>query len=462
MIFSTPEFAIFLIAVLFVLAFIGPKNTPRKIFLLCASYYFYGYWDYRFLSLIIASTLVDFWVGGQLEQTDSPTQRKKLLLLSLTFNLGMLGIFKYCNFFIDSMATILGSYGLHIGTLDIILPIGISFYTFQTLSYTIDIYNRSLRANKSLLNFALFVAFFPQLVAGPIERASHFLPQLDSVPRASSTNLFEGLRLFVLGLFKKVFLADRLAMFVDPVFSNPGVYDCATTWLAALAYSLQIYFDFSGYSDMAIGVARMMGYDLRINFNFPYRSKNIQEFWKRWHISLSTWVRDYIYIPLGGSRRGNKRTLINLLITMTLCGLWHGAAWTFVAWGGLHGIALILNRLTPQYRTSNMLRDILGWACTMLFVITGWVLFRASSFEVASTLLTQMFYPQDGLAWLSPFPVFVISATAILHIGEVKTHLRQALYSKVEWYTPAILFSLLWLVLFYAPQNFSPFIYFQF
>lgn len=461
MIFSSPEFIVFFALVLLTISLLGPRNTQRKAFLLCASYYFYAYWDYRFVSLIIASTLVDFWVGGRLEQTASTVARRVLLCISLSFNLGMLFTFKYFNFFIDSFGVMIEGLGMHTGSLDIILPIGISFYTFQTLSYTIDIYNKKLSANKSLLNFALFVAFFPQLVAGPIERASHFLPQLDTAPKTTRHDLLEGARLFTYGLFKKIFLADRLALFVDPIFANPGMYDSPTTWLAALAYSLQIYFDFSGYSDMAIGAARMMGYDLRVNFNFPYLSRNVSEFWRRWHISLSTWVRDYLYIPLGGSRKGPKRTAINLAISMTLCGLWHGAAWTFTAWGALHGLALIINRYIPDAKQTTI-RSILGWCATMLFVVVGWVLFRSPTFETAGKMLEQMFLPHDGLNWIAPFPLFVIAATSLLHLVEVKSNWMLSIYREFKWYTPAILFSLLWLSTIYAPQGFAPFIYFQF
>jgi alginate O-acetyltransferase complex protein AlgI len=234
--------------------------------------------------------------------------------------------------------------GFHPGSLDIILPVGISFYTFQTLSYTIDVYCGRIKANDSLLDFAPFVGFFPQLVAGPIVRASHFLPQLGEDKPLTRANAYLGFQRLVQGMFKKVFLADRLAMFSDHVFANAGAYDWATTWLAAVAYSLQIYFDFSGYSDMTIGTARIMGYDLGENFDFPYLSRSPREFWRRWHISLSTWIRDYICIPLGGSLASRGRTVVNVLVPMLLCGLWHGAAWTFVAWGGLHGLALVCNR----------------------------------------------------------------------------------------------------------------------
>ena len=465
MIFYSLEFLIFFSVLLVGLLLLRGNNQGRKVLLLAASWYFYAYWDWRFLSLILISTLVDFWVGSQLGVTADKEMRKRLLVMSLIVNLGLLGFFKYFNFFIESFSPLVESLGFHPGTLNIILPVGISFYTFQTLSYTIDVYRGKMEAHDSLLDFALFVGFFPQLVAGPIVRASHFLPQLDDYKPLTGANLYAGFQRFSYGLFKKVFLADRLAMFSDHVFANAGAYDCATTWLAAIAYSLQIYLDFSGYSDMAIGVARIMGYDLGENFNFPYLSKSPREFWRRWHISLSDWVRDYIYIPLGGSRKGSARTYFNVVLSMLLCGLWHGAAWTFVAWGGLHGLAQAGSRLFQ--RKDNGLAPAwkagFGWTFTMLFVVCGWVLFRAEGFGKAALMLRQMFMPNPGIGWYYPFVPLVLSGTAAIHVLEQCGKWRECfLPEQARWYSPALLFSLLWLVVVFYPVGFKPFIYFQF
>lgn len=465
MIFSQLEFFIFFAVVLLGLCFMR-SNTPRKVWLLAASYYFYAYWDWRFLSLILISTAVDYAIGLGLKNHEDKRIRRALLIISLCVNLGILGFFKYFNFFIESAQPLLQGMGLHVGTLNIILPVGISFYTFQTLSYSIDVYRRRMPAHESLLDFALFVGFFPQLVAGPIVRASHFLPQLTRYSALTSRNAYVGFQRFTYGLFKKVFLADRLALFADNVFVNAGGYDCATTWMGAIAYTLQIYFDFSGYSDMAIGIARVLGYDLGENFNFPYLSRNLQEFWRRWHISLSTWIRDYLYIPLGGNRKGPVRTYINLVGTMLLCGLWHGAAWTFVVWGGLHGAGMAVNRLwrnlfdrQPQGR----LVDMLCWSVTMLFVVVGWVIFRAPDFGKAWLMLRQMFAPQPGIEWFFPFVPAVAVATALVHgIKQIGCWEGYFLPEQARWYSPALLFSLLWLVVIFYPQGFTPFIYFQF
>lgn len=455
----------FFAAVLLGLLFLRGNNTFRKMLLLLASYYFYAYWDWRFLPLIWISTIIDYFVGKQLPKTINVSQRRKLLLVSLSVNLGLLAFFKYFNFFIESFRPIIEGVGLHAGTLDIILPVGISFYTFQTLSYTIDIYRGNLEPNESLLDFALFVGFFPQLVAGPIVRASHFLPQLKKYKPLSRANMYIGFQQFTYGLFKKVFLADRLAMFSDNIFANAGAYDCTTTWLAAIAYSLQIYFDFSGYSDMAIGVARVIGYDLGENFNFPYLSKSPREFWQRWHISLSTWVRDYIYIPLGGSRQGTGRTYFNLIVTMVLCGLWHGAAWTFVTWGALHGLALASNRLFMRTgdKPSSGLRTAFGWGSTMLFVVLGWVLFRSEGFSEAALMLRQMFLPEPSISWFFPFVPFVLVGVVVVHAIKYKGYFeRMFLPEAARAYSPALLFSLIWLVAVFYPKGFNPFIYFQF
>ena len=468
MLFTQAEFLVFFAAVLAGLLLI-PGNRPKKALLLLASYYFYAYWDWRFLSLIWISTAVDYGVGLALEREEHPRRRKALLALSLGVNLGILATFKYAGFFVDSLEALVEPLGWELGTVRLILPIGISFYTFQTLSYSIDVYRGKLAATRSLLDFALFVAFFPQLVAGPIVRAATLLPQLAAPARRSWRRTLEGTTQFAVGLFKKVVLADNVAVVVDHVFANPGAFDAPTTWLGVAAYAIQIYCDFSGYSDMAIGLARILGYDFLENFNFPYLARGLRDFWRRWHISLSTWLRDYLYIPLGGSKAGPWRTAGALTATMLLGGLWHGAAWTFVAWGAFHGLALVVEHaLTPAWRRLTA-RVPLGvawkgaeWALTFAAVLVGWVLFRAQGFEAALLILRQMFWPQEGLSWISPGALVALALVAAAHLARVAGGRHRLVLPVEAWYTPAAVATMLWLSVLLRPDNLNPFIYFQF
>ena len=468
MLFTQIEFFVLLAVVLGFCAAVR-SHSVRKWLLLAASYYFYAYWDWRFCGLILGSTLIDYIAGRMMGRSVRPLRRRAWLLLSLCANLGALGFFKYFNFFVDSLQQLLGPTGLELGTLNVILPVGISFYTFQTLSYSIDVYRGKLEAVHDFRDFALFVAFFPQLVAGPIVRASDFLPQLRESRRITATGLFEGGRQFVVGLFLKVFIADNLAPYVDEVFANAGAYNGAATWLAAVAYSVQIFCDFAGYSDMAIGVARMLGYQLPVNFNFPYLAQGLSDFWRRWHISLSTWLRDYLYIPLGGNRKGPRRTYINLMLTMLLGGLWHGAAWTFVFWGFWHGLGLAAERLVrdhgvhaPTGGVARRAAQFGSWAATMVFVVVGWVFFRSPDFATALIMLRQMFVPQPGFVWLAPFPLIALALVAAVHIIRAAGHVDWLALQHDRLKTPIAIFTMLWLVLIYRPRGFTPFIYFQF
>ena len=405
MLFNSITFFVFFAIVYSAYLLLQGRLRWQNLLLLVASYVFYGWWDWRFLSLIALSTLVDFWVGRALgrvsDETDAGrSQRKRLLWLSVIFNLGVLGFFKYFNFFVDSFTALLQTIGLqaNTATLEIILPVGISFYTFQTMSYTIDVYRKELEPTTNFINFATFVAFFPQLVAGPIERASNLLPQIASPRRITPAQLDAGLYLIIWGLFKKMVIGDRMAILADRFFNNYLSYSGLDLLIGVLAFTFQIYCDFSAYSDIARGVARLMGFELMVNFRLPYFAVNPSDFWNRWHISLSTWLRDYLYIPLGGNRHGTFNTYRNLFLTMLLGGLWHGAAWNFVIWGAYHGIILILYRLferNPAHADpwgGKHAYPVVALKMLFMFILTliGWLIFRSSSVEQIIYMLTHI------------------------------------------------------------------------
>ena len=382
-------------------------------------------------------------------------------MVSLAVNLGVLGFFKYFNFFIDSARPLLESIGLSGETLSIILPVGISFYTFQTLSYTIDVYRGVLKPANHFLDFALFVAFFPQLVAGPIVRARELLPQLAAVPAWSKRRCYGGAQQMLRGAVKKVLLADRLGEVVDVVFAGPDLYSGVTVWIAVLAYAGQIYYDFSGYSDIAIGAAKMLGYRFPVNFRHPYLATSMAEFWHHWHMTLSRWLRDYLYISLGGNRGGMLNTYRNLLLTMTLGGLWHGAAWTFVLWGIWHGMALAVER---YFKDVSALRPgrIVGWTMTFCVVLIGWVLFRSGDLQTTAAVLRRMATLAPGIDWYPPLAIGGLACLVIEHAAW-KTKLRRAMrLPALAWYSPIATTIMLWALLLYAPRGFRPFVYFQF
>lgn len=471
MIFSSFTFLFFFLTVL-LLVIVAPQRI-RKFILLAASYFFYGYWDYRFLVLIFASTVVDFGVGRWLSHVARPSYRKLLLTLSIITNLGFLGFFKYYNFFVDSANAVLSTWGWGVSNLHIILPVGISFFTFQTMSYTIDVYRRKLEPVEHFADFALFVAFFPQLVAGPIVRASDFLPQLKRPVRVTSANLWAGSQIFIIGLFKKLMIADAVAPLVDRVYAYPGYFDSYTVWLAVIAYSLQIYGDFSGYSDMAIGCARILGYRFHRNFDMPYLSRDIAEFWRRWHISLSSWLRDYLYIALGGNRKGHMRTYANLMLTMTLGGLWHGASWNFVAWGVLHGLALSVHRawrhrqgaVQASSGSRRLVRTTVSAVATFLFVTLVWVLFRAPDTQTGLTIYSKLFLlTPDGAAWHYTLAYVAVVWCIVGHIaGSWRAKEELVFFSTPDSYRAAFAtITILLFIYLFAPTNISPFIYFQF
>lgn len=401
MLFHSFKFLVFFV-VFFAVYWSVKAHVWRMRWLLLGSIVFYMSWIPWHIVLILFSAGVDYFLAMRIEQSRRPQWRKIYLALSISTNLGLLVFFKYFNFFLGNLDAVLTPMGLSVAALrlDLVLPLGISFYTFETISYIVDVYLGKVRAVQSPLEYALYIMFFPHLIAGPIVRSHDFLPQLRRPKRFSWERMQVGAQLFTLGLFKKAIIADHLATLVDPVFAQPGVYSSAAVWLAVLAYAGQIYCDFSGYSDMALGLAHTLGFHLPINFNMPYFAANISEFWQRWHISLSTWLRDYLYIPLGGNRGSRWQTCRNLMITMLLGGLWHGASWTFLFWGFYHGALLVVHRLIPwpQWFSHPWMKP-LRVATTFLSVAIGWVFFRAVTWEVAVEILHRLFQTAAGITF---------------------------------------------------------------
>ena len=402
MIFNSVTFVAFL-AIALPLHWLVPP-ARRNIVLLVASYVFYGWWDWRFLGLIALSTVVDFGIGRRLAMTAGDRRRKRLLAASLTFNLGVLGVFKYYDFFVEGAADLAGTIGFDTSgpTLGILLPVGISFYTFQTISYTFDVYRRRVEPTDRFLDFATYVAYFPQLVAGPIERAQRLLPRIqDQVgrrfPRAE--RLDRALSLILSGLFKKIVLADGVAPFVNEVFADPERFGPVAVAAGVVGFAIQLYGDFSGYTDIARGVSELFGIDLMVNFRQPYLSRNITEFWRRWHISLSDWLRDYVYIPFGGNQGSSWFVTRNLMATMLLGGLWHGASWNFVIWGALHGAALVLHRFVRDGRVPGRalrVSQLPAIAATFFVWCVSMVFFRAATLSAALDVFAAIVRPRSG------------------------------------------------------------------
>ncbi|MGE0325266.1 MAG: MBOAT family protein [Polyangiaceae bacterium] len=449
------------------------RGNAWRGWVLVASYVFYGYWDPRFLILIAGSTVLDYVCASRIAASDSAPARKRWLLLSLVVNLGVLAYFKYANFFLDSLDTVLARFGSSTAAtrLDIVLPVGISFYTFQTLSYTIDVYRGDTKPAKSLLSFATYVAFFPQLVAGPIERSSRLLPQIEEGRvRPTALQLDEALWLIAVGFAKKVFIADNLAPIVSQVFKqeHPGGL---TVMVGTVAFAFQIYGDFSGYSDIARGVSKLMGVDLMLNFHSPYLASGPADFWRRWHISLSTWLRDYLYIPLGGNRGGTVRMYRNLSITMLLGGLWHGAAWTFVIWGAYQGVLLIAERLVygkppphpARFRLSPL--TLFRTAVTFVFVCYGWLIFRAQDVHQLWALTRGLVaHPLSTAGLTKPWllALLVFGGSAMLIQAAEEGAPERPLRSIRPVWRGLILAVLTYAVLILGAPGDSQFIYFQF
>ena len=475
MLFNSFAFLLFLPIVFGLYWFVCNRNLKiQNGLILIASYVFYGWWDYRFLGLILLSTVVDFLAGLALDQPNYTKRKKFILFISLLFNLGMLGFFKYYNFFITSWVDLFESIGYtfsSLSTLNIILPVGISFYTFQTLSYSIDVYKGNIKPTRDFIAFAAFVSFFPQLVAGPIERASNLLPQILGKRIFSYKQGIGALRLILWGLFKKVLVADTLAPDVDYIFAHYDALNSGTLLLGAVYFAIQIYCDFSGYSDIAIGVSKLSGFELMSNFKFPYFSKNISEFWHRWHISLSTWFRDYVYIPLGGSREGRGKAIRNIFIIFLVSGFWHGANWTFLVWGGIHAALYLPLFLVRRNRTHletienpNTIR-LSGKALLQMFrtfglVTLAWVFFRSPNLASAWDYLWHMFTQWKGPVGLTSGLLYVIPL--VLLEWPMRHNERSIILSNKRWIRYGLYIIMIFMIydrLFSSDQQF---IYFQF
>jgi|APTNR8051073442_1049403.scaffolds.fasta_scaffold00058_66 alginate O-acetyltransferase complex protein AlgI len=470
MIFNSLNFWIFFVVVFGV--YVALPHRAQNRWLLAASYFFYGCWDYRFLGLLLLSTGIDYVLAQRIEDAEDAGSRKRLVTISMCASLTILGFFKYFNFFAENLAALLGVLGFPVSVshLNVILPWGISFYTFQTMNYTVDVYRRHMKASRDFMDFAVFVSFWPHLVAGPIMRASVLLPQVENPRTLSRQRLREGSWLILWGLFKKVVIADNLAVVVDAVFHGQTPMTGPYVLLGVYAFAFQIYGDFSGYSDMARGLAQVMGFDLMINFNSPYFSKNPSEFWRRWHISLSTWLRDYLYIPLGGNRRGERRTYINLALTMLLGGLWHGAAWTFVVWGAYQGALLAIHRAWtgPQGEKAKPLtgwRGVLAMVVMFQFVCLGWLLFRAQSMAQVWTMLAGLGdWSGLVLADLSPWLMLVVLCAPLWFVEYFQERAGSPLAPmKLSLLPRCLLLAVIFLMLWTLGNTGSlSFIYFQF
>ena len=469
MLFNTALFVYLFLVLLFFYRFVYQRTRPRILYLTLFSLFFYYKSGGLFFLLLISSTIIDFNLAKWIYNSTSKAGRRSLLILSLVINLGLLFYFKYTNFFIQTLND------LHVGhfnPMNIVLPVGISFYTFQVLSYTIDIYRRQLEPSKSILDFAFYICFFPHLVAGPIVRAKNFLPQIHQDIVITNEQIGQALFLILTGLIKKAVISDYISVnFVDRVFENPMLYSGFENLMGVYGYAMQIYCDFSGYSDMAIGIALLLGYQLGINFDLPYQSASITEFWRRWHISLSSWLRDYLYIPLGGNRKGKVRQYVNLMLTMLIGGLWHGASWNFVFWGFLHGVALALDKLRENFLKipKNIATHTVGVLFTFHFVCLCWIFFRAKTFTIASQVISQVFqqfHPGVVLQWISAYKyVFVLMLLGFAtHFIPKRMHTfsEKALTVSPLLVKSLIIVAAVWLVIQVKSSDIHPFIYFQF
>lgn len=482
MLFNTIDFAIFLPIVFAFYWIIGSKNIKlQNLLIVASSYLFYGWWDWRFLLLILFSTIVDYTVGLGLSKEENQRKRKILLWTSILVNIGFLGFFKYYNFFLDNFITAFSFFGTEIkaNSLNIILPVGISFYTFQTLSYTIDIYKRKLEPTRDFISFMAFVSFFPQLVAGPIERASNLLPQFHKKREFSYSKAMDGILQITWGLFKKMVIADNCAEYANLIFNNSADFSGVTLVLGALFFTFQIYGDFSGYSDIAIGTSRLLGFNLMKNFAFPYFSRDIAEFWRRWHISLSTWFRDYVYIPLGGSKGGTGMKIRNTFIIFVVSGFWHGANWTFIVWGALNAMFFLPLLLTKNNRKNldiigkgksiPSLRELFSMVLTFGLTVFAWIFFRAENIGHALSYIggffTESFFKVPGVFKtndINQIYIILIIFIIIEWIGRDKEYGFQFIKSKPKIVVYVATYLLIMAIFLFMSLEVQEFIYFQF
>ncbi|MDC3299452.1 MBOAT family protein, partial [Flavobacteriaceae bacterium] len=472
------DFAIFLPIVFIVYWFITNKNLNLQNFIIVlASYVFYGWWDWRFLSLIIFSTIIDYSIGIRLSKEENQLKRKILLWTSIGVNLGFLGFFKYYNFFLENFISAFSFFGMEINanSLNIILPVGISFYTFQTLSYTIDVYKKKLEPTKDIIAFSAFVSFFPQLVAGPIERATNLLPQFYRRRSFNAENAIRGVKQIIWGLFKKIVVADSCAQYANDIFNNYLEYNSLTLILGAIYFSFQIYCDFSGYSDIAIGTSKLFGFNLMKNFAFPYFSRDISEFWRRWHISLSTWFRDYLYIPLGGSHGATSMKIRNTIIIFVVSGFWHGANWTFIVWGALNAIYFLPLLLTNKNRTHTSsiiaadtlfpnLKELLSVSLTFTLTLFAWIFFRANSISQALKFIKGIFTSNFKIERinLERFSFEIIPLILILIIIEWIFRKKDFPFDSNKKSFLGMTFLIILIIVFGSYSEMQSFIYFQF
>jgi D-alanyl-lipoteichoic acid acyltransferase DltB (MBOAT superfamily) len=473
MLFNTFQFAYFF-AILFPLYWaLARFHKAQTLLLLAAGYYFYACWEPKFLTLLVISTLMDYGCGLAVDRIEAPRKRKMFVALSMVLNLGMLGYFKYFNFFADSLKVVLDRSGIHIPLthLEVVLPIGISFYTFQSMSYVIDVYRKDIKPTKNLLEFATFVSFFPHLVAGPIMRPTTLLPQIASPRKFKLDQFYDGAYLIFWGLTKKVVVADNLAPIVNDLFNRWQTIDGGLALLAIYAFAFQIYCDFSGYTDAARGIAKCLGIELALNFNLPYFATSPQDFWNRWHISLSKWLRDYLYIPLGGSRKGTFNTYRNLMLTMIIGGLWHGAAWTFILWGTYQGLILVAHRLSRPLLDRINPANPIDQACwkavrivaTFHMVCLGWLIFRSGSVEQLRGMIDAIVYRPaiPASAYLLPVAITILPLLAVQFAQFVSKDLD--LVSRTPWYVRSVFYTLCFYAFVLAGEfGGSQFIYFQF
>lgn len=482
MLFNTLNYAVFLPIVFILYWFVMNKSYKlQNVLLLVSSYFFYACWDWRFLFLLIFSTVLDYYTGIKMSEAKDQNQKKFWFWLSISINLGFLGIFKYYNFFADSFADAIANFGLHVSpwTLKVILPVGISFYTFHGLSYVIDIYKDRIKAEKNFLDYSVFVCFFPLLVAGPIERATHLLPQIQRKRTFNYDNAVNGLKQILWGLFKKVVIADNCAYFANIIFDNSANYSGSTLVLGALFFTFQIYGDFSGYSDIALGTARLFGIDLLRNFAFPYFSRDIAEFWRRWHISLSSWFRDYLYIPLGGSKGGTWMKVRNTFIIFLVSGFWHGANWTFIIWGLLNALYIMPSIIFNTNRTNLDIvakskklptaKEFFQMVITFSLTVLAWIFFRSNTVGQALAYISKIF--SSSLFTIPVFKKGTLSIPTLILVAffiiiewrgrEQSYAIEKVFYSKPAWYRWTFYYFLILLFFLFAGSN-QQFIYFQF